>query len=270
MQALALQFEAMRVVDQAVEDRIGDGGIADLSLPTRYGQLAGQPGGASLRKGSGGEDQWFQTRKRRSPVFAAAESTKSHWIGCKPLNDLAEERLSGLRDHHLRKHWLARLLPFSRTPKSTRSLGLVREQRLVEPDCRLLQEGPAEFSPVQAKRLGKIRDQIERQAALPRFNLANCGSSFEPELLLSGLLLGEAQFQPAPLHIDVECQTLGHRICDRILLSMISDGDGVIGQGADSKLRSGTPAASMPPAAQEPQVTGTASCITSVDMQIYR
>ena len=36
-QALALQFKAVRVVDQAVEDGIGDGRIADLSVQLATG-----------------------------------------------------------------------------------------------------------------------------------------------------------------------------------------------------------------------------------------
>ena len=45
---MTVQFEAMGVVDQAVEDRISDGRIADLRMPTGHRQLAGQQHGAGL------------------------------------------------------------------------------------------------------------------------------------------------------------------------------------------------------------------------------
>ena len=38
----------MCVVHQTVEDAIGDGGIADLLVPARNGQLGSEDGGASL------------------------------------------------------------------------------------------------------------------------------------------------------------------------------------------------------------------------------
>ena len=38
---MAVQFQAMRVVNQAVEDRIGKGGFVDHGVPCCDGQLAG-------------------------------------------------------------------------------------------------------------------------------------------------------------------------------------------------------------------------------------
>lgn len=40
---LALHFDAMRVLDQPVEDASGDGRISDLGVPAGNRQLAGQP-----------------------------------------------------------------------------------------------------------------------------------------------------------------------------------------------------------------------------------
>jgi hypothetical protein len=39
---LAVQFDPVRVVDEPVEDAVGDGGIADLRGPARHQQLAGK------------------------------------------------------------------------------------------------------------------------------------------------------------------------------------------------------------------------------------
>ena len=38
----------MGVVDQTVEDAVGDGGVYDLLVPARDGQLGSEHGGASL------------------------------------------------------------------------------------------------------------------------------------------------------------------------------------------------------------------------------
>src|SRR3954471_16502089 len=46
-QALAAQLDAVRVVDQAVEDGVGQGGIADHVVPAIHRQLAGDQGGAA-------------------------------------------------------------------------------------------------------------------------------------------------------------------------------------------------------------------------------
>ena len=45
---LSAHFDAVGIVHQAVEDAVGDGGIADLLVPARDRQLGGEDGGASL------------------------------------------------------------------------------------------------------------------------------------------------------------------------------------------------------------------------------
>jgi hypothetical protein len=45
---IAAHFDAMGVVNQAVEDAVGGSGIADLFVPTRHRQLRGQDRGACL------------------------------------------------------------------------------------------------------------------------------------------------------------------------------------------------------------------------------
>ena len=45
---LAAQFDAMGIMDEAVEDAVGDGGIADLLVPLGDGNLRGQDRRASL------------------------------------------------------------------------------------------------------------------------------------------------------------------------------------------------------------------------------
>jgi hypothetical protein len=47
-QALAGELDAIGVVQETVEDGVGDGGIADDLVPAIHGQLAGDDGGASL------------------------------------------------------------------------------------------------------------------------------------------------------------------------------------------------------------------------------
>ena len=46
--ALAGEFDAIGVVDEAVEDGVGDGGIADDFVPVVDGHLAGDDGRAAL------------------------------------------------------------------------------------------------------------------------------------------------------------------------------------------------------------------------------
>jgi hypothetical protein len=43
-QALALEGEPVRIVDKAIENGIGDGGIADGVVPVLDGKLAGDDG----------------------------------------------------------------------------------------------------------------------------------------------------------------------------------------------------------------------------------
>ena len=45
---LAAHFDAVGVVNQTVQDAIGEGGIADLLVPARDRQLGSEYGGASL------------------------------------------------------------------------------------------------------------------------------------------------------------------------------------------------------------------------------
>ncbi len=45
---LAAPFDAMSVVNQAVEDAVSDGGIADLFVPARDRQLGSEDGGTSV------------------------------------------------------------------------------------------------------------------------------------------------------------------------------------------------------------------------------
>jgi hypothetical protein len=45
---LATHFDAVGVVNQTVQDAIGDGGIADLLVPARDRQLGGKDGGTGL------------------------------------------------------------------------------------------------------------------------------------------------------------------------------------------------------------------------------
>src|SRR5262252_6152473 len=46
-QGLALQLKPVRAVDEAVEHRVGNGGIADVSMPVVDWQLAGDDGGSA-------------------------------------------------------------------------------------------------------------------------------------------------------------------------------------------------------------------------------
>src|SRR6476469_5404011 len=46
-QGLALQLKPVCVVDEAVEHRVGNGGIADVSMPIVDWQLAGDDGGSA-------------------------------------------------------------------------------------------------------------------------------------------------------------------------------------------------------------------------------
>ena len=48
---LSLQADLVGVVDEAVEDGVGQGGIADVLVPVFDGQLAGDEGGARCRGG---------------------------------------------------------------------------------------------------------------------------------------------------------------------------------------------------------------------------
>lgn len=43
----SFQVDAMCVVNQAIEDRIGNGGIANMLMPVFDGKLAGENGGAT-------------------------------------------------------------------------------------------------------------------------------------------------------------------------------------------------------------------------------
>ena len=45
--ALSAHLDAVGVVNQTVEDAVGDGGIADLLVPARDRQLGSEDGGAS-------------------------------------------------------------------------------------------------------------------------------------------------------------------------------------------------------------------------------
>ena len=47
-QAFSLQFDAMSVVDDAIEDSVGDGGIADDVMPVFQRQLAGDQDGSDV------------------------------------------------------------------------------------------------------------------------------------------------------------------------------------------------------------------------------
>ena len=51
--AFAFEDDAMSVVDQAVEDGVGEGGITEIGVPAIDGELAGDEGGA-LAKGDRG------------------------------------------------------------------------------------------------------------------------------------------------------------------------------------------------------------------------
>ena len=46
-QAVAAELQAMGVVNDAVEDRLGQGGIPDQGIPTVHRELAGDQGGAA-------------------------------------------------------------------------------------------------------------------------------------------------------------------------------------------------------------------------------
>ena len=45
---LSAHLDAMGIVDQTIEDAVGDGGIADLLVPARDGELGSENSGASL------------------------------------------------------------------------------------------------------------------------------------------------------------------------------------------------------------------------------